>query len=78
MEKVVAIGGCTPPDQSVPETVRLLEDMLLKARSGEIRSVAIVGVKTNGHVVSAYHSEDQYYTLLGAASWLAHRMNESK
>lgn len=76
--KVASIGGITPPDQAVPETIKVLEDMLAKARSGEIRSVAVVGVKANENVISAWHSESQYYTLLGAASWLAHRMNSGE
>lgn len=72
---VVSIGGLTPPDLAVPETVAELEGALLRAKSGELRSVVIVGVKANDNIVSSWHSENQYYTLLGAISWLAHRMN---
>lgn len=76
MRKVASIGGLTPPDQAVPETIKIIESMLDKARSGEIRSIAIVGVKANQSVVSCWHSEEQFHTLLGAASWLSYRMNE--
>lgn len=75
MTNIASLNGLAPPDQSVPETIRLLEEMLEKARSGEIRSVAVVTVKANGNVTSCWHSEDQFHTLLGALSWISHRMN---
>ena len=62
--------------QKVPNKGNVeVEQMLEKARSGEIRSVAVVGVKPNHHVFSCWHSEGQYYTLTGGLSWLSHRMN---
>ncbi len=73
--KVVSLNGEAVTGQPVPETIELLEQVLEKARSGEIRSVAVVGVKPNYHVFSCWHSEGQYYTLIGGLSWLSHRMN---
>lgn len=74
-EKVVGIGGAVPVGQAVPETVRVLEEMLARAKRGEIRSVAVVGVTNQDVCVTVWNSDAQYYTLLGAASWLAYRMN---
>lgn len=68
----------TPPDQAVPETVRLLENFLEMAKTGEIRSIGLVGVKANNHLSTAWHSEGQYYTLVGGMGWFQHRMHQGE
>lgn len=73
--KVVGLNGNIPQGQAVPETVRVLEEMLARAKRGELRSVAIVGVTDQDNCLTVWNSDNQYYTLLGAASWLAYRMN---
>lgn len=74
--KVVSIGDMTPPDTAVPETVALLERMLARAKSGELRSVAVAGVKANGGAVTEWNHEAQFFALAGSVAWLQHRLHQ--
>ncbi len=74
MSNVKSIHGTSVPGQPVPEVVDLLEDMLEEARSGSLRSVAMVGVKESNEVLTYYHSEDNFFTLLGGVACLQSRL----
>lgn len=74
MNNVKHLYGSTPPNEPVPEVVALAEDMLAQAKAGSLRSMAVVGVRSNNHVMTAWHEEGQYFTVLGGLSWLSQRM----
>lgn len=74
-EKVVSLAGMTPPDMAVPETVEMLEKMLARAKSGEVRSIAMAALKANGDACTQWHSEGQLFALAGAAGCLTTRMH---
>lgn len=74
MSNVKHLYGNTPPNEPVPEVVELAEDMLAQAKAGTLRSLAVVGVRSNNHVMTAWHEEGQYFTVLGGLSWLSQRM----
>jgi hypothetical protein len=76
MNKIKSIDGSTPAGMVVPETVELLERALEKAKSGELRSVAIAGIKQNSNALTQWHSEGELFALCGAVSWLSSRMVE--
>lgn len=58
------------PDQDV---VEVLEEALAKARSGELRSVAIVGTLT-GHATYTDHSTRDLQEAIGITSYLHHTL----
>ena len=74
MSNVKSIHGSAIPGQPVPEVVEMLEDMLEEARSGSLRSVAMVGVRESNEVLTYYHSEDNFFTLLGGVACLQSRL----
>lgn len=58
-----------------PDLVPLLEDLLERARAGEISSVAAAYVYRDGSIGKSWSTPPCFGTLLGAVSRLAHRMN---
>lgn len=74
-KKVVSLTGAhTPATEPVADVVRKLEEMLVKAKTGEIRSVAIAAVTTEMRTLTVYDSENQIFQLLGAISYLQTRI----
>lgn len=73
MSNVRLLSGLNPeaPDQVL---VDMLEDMLSEAKSGSLRSVAIVGVRGTGEITTAYHNGANYFTLLGGVTLIQTRM----
>lgn len=74
MNNVKSIDGSTPVGVAVPETIALLERTLERAKSGELRSVAIAGITQNGYATTEWHSEGELFALCGAVTWLSSRI----
>lgn len=75
MDKVKSIhGGITPAGKSVEKVIQVLEETLERAKSGEIRSVAIAGVCANHSVTTTWAHEDQIFALLGGLAYLQGRI----
>lgn len=69
------------PDQPNPvepdeEVVALLEDMLARAKSGELRTAAIAGATNDGCVISGFVVKDSLFTTIGALAYLSRRVGE--
>lgn len=64
----------TPNGQPVELVVELLEDLLKRAKTGEVRAVAVAGVCQNGSVTSAYQHENHIFALLGGLTYLSGRI----
>ena len=75
MDNVKAIhGGITPKGQPVEQVVAVLEEALARAKSGELRSVALAGVCANHSVTTTWAHEDQIFALLGGLAYLQGRI----
>lgn len=64
-----------PVGEGIVET---LEEVLERAKAGEVSSVAIAYVLRDGAVCSTWSAPPCFGTLLGAVHRLAHRMNLTK
>ncbi len=78
-ENVVEFKSRTTIEQSESaedsaDAVRLLEEFLAEAKSGEIRSVAIAYVSKDHAAGTAWSSSSAAAALAGAASLLFHRI----
>lgn len=69
-------GGTIPPGEPVKGTVELLENLLAKAKSGELRAVAVSYMLGERRVVTDWHSATDYFALIGGVGWLHQRMLE--
>jgi len=56
-----------------PEVIKICEDLLARARRGELVSVAVAGVAPDGGAVTAYATGAREVTLLAAVALLQHR-----
>lgn len=74
MTNVKSIDGRTVQGQPVERVVELLENALKRAKSGELRSVAIAGICANFDATTAYEHEDHIFSLLGAVTYLQGRI----
>ena len=74
INNVKSIDGRTIQGQPVERVVQLLEHALNRAKSGELRSIAIAGVCANFDATTAYEHEDHIFALLGAVSYLQGRI----
>ena len=74
--KVVSLLGNAIPGEAAQGTVELIEEMLAKAKSGEIRSIAVAAIKANGNATTRWSHESEFIALTGAVSWLLHRMHQ--
>lgn len=54
--------------------VAILEDLLEKARAGEVSQVAFAACHPDGTISTSYSDGTQFFTLVGAVSWLHARM----
>lgn len=67
---VVALTGLTEPKKDaagVTEVVDLLDGLLAQARRGELRGIAVAGVRSNGAATRAWAQEDKASSTLAAA-----------
>lgn len=55
------------------KVVKLLEGFLERAKAGELRSIALVGLNPEGSV-SAWHHDNELQALLGAVLVVQHRI----
>lgn len=74
MSNIKSIDGRTVEGQPVARVVDLLEKALARAKTGELRSVAIAGVLGNHDATTAYEHEDHIFALLGSVSYLQARI----
>jgi len=66
----VAINESEP----VPGTIELLESLLVMAKEGTLRSVAVAFTKHERQIVTDWHSNNEFFTLIGGVAWLQKRM----
>lgn len=67
----------TNRDQIKSEVIEKLEEALESARNGEIVSVAIACVMSNGGIRTGFARTDTVGNLLGAITYLQHRVCNS-
>lgn len=58
--------------------VKTLENMLERAKSGELTGVAVAGVDAEGFSYSAYEGGENIATLIGAVERLKYRLLQSQ
>lgn len=68
----------TRPAVVVASVIERLEEVLERARAGEISAVAIATVYSDGGAGCSWSETDNYWTMLGSISRLQHRMNAEK
>ena len=73
--KVVGINGIVPPTVGEPRQplISVLEDMLAKAKTGELQSLIGTGFTSDGARVAVWsEGPPDVYAMLGALAWLQH------
>lgn len=76
-DKVTSLfGDQIKPDEPVPEVVSLLEDMLARAKSGELRTACIASATSDGCIMTGYTVKDHLFTTMGALAYLSRRVGE--
>lgn len=68
-------GAPVPENETVAKTVEMLEEMLVQAKRGEVRSIAMAWTDKNRKVLRQWHNNGEYMILVGGVSWLLHDMN---
>ena len=63
------------PEGVSPDLVERIEEVLAKARAGELSSVALAYVYRDGAIGRSWSTPPCFGALLGAVTRLAHRMN---
>ena len=66
------------PEGVSPDLVSTIEELLAKAKAGELSSVAIAYVYRDGTIGRGWSTPPCFGALLGAVNRLAHRMNVVK
>lgn len=67
-------GAEVLPGEPVTDTIEVLERMLERAKTGEVRSVAMVCTLGNRDVVTDWSNNNEFFALIGGVNWLKHRM----
>lgn len=62
------------PSDPVPSVVEMLEDMLQRARAGEIVAVAIVGITRDGSAMRFWEPNNRSIELVGGVSIMQNRL----
>lgn len=62
------------PTDPVPSVVEVLEDMLQRARSGEIVATALVGITKDGGILRFWASNGRSIELIGGVSIMQSRL----
>ena len=74
-DKVTSLfGDPIAKDEPVPEVVSLLEDMLERAKTGELRTACIAGATSDGCVISGFVVHEGLFTTMGALAYLTRRV----
>jgi hypothetical protein len=63
------------PEGVSPDLIETIEQLLEKAKAGEISSVAVAFVYRDGTIGRDWSTPPSFAALLGAVTRLAHRMN---
>jgi len=75
-DKVISLFEGQPSSlrEPQPELVHCLEDLLERARSGEIQSLVATGFCANGYRLSLWAgaAHENVHEMLGAIAWLQH------
>lgn len=71
---IKAIHGAFVPGAPDERVVDLLEGYLKEAKAGNLRSVAVVGVTTDGTVTTAWRHNSDLFTMVGGVAWLQQRL----
>lgn len=66
------------PESVSPDLIMTIEELLEKARAGELSSVAVAYVYRDGTIGRGWSTPPCFGALLGAVSRLQHRMNVTK
>jgi hypothetical protein len=69
-------AGQVHPNQADPDVVALLEDMLSRAKSGELRTAAFAGATNDGCTITAFCGRDHMFSTLGGISYLRKRAED--
>lgn len=65
-----------PPKPANEDLIMLLEDMLARAKSGDMISGAFAGILSDGRVISSFSSSKAFVLDVGAVSYLLHSMHK--
>lgn len=65
----------TRPAEINESVVARIEEILAKAKQGEITAVAIAGVDLDGSISCSWSETDDFGRLLGSVARLLHRIN---
>lgn len=77
MSNVKQLPGAPDPETiPVQKTIEMLEHLLERAKRGDVRSLAVVYTDGGKKVVTDWHNNGQYMTLVGGVSWLINRMHQ--
>lgn len=74
--KVVSLSGAAIPGEPSEAAIEVVEQLLEKVKSGEIRSVAFAAIKANGSGYTQWRHEGEFFALASSVSWLLHRMHQ--
>lgn len=66
-----ALPGNAEPQ---PRVIHLLEDLLQKARDGQLQDVAVVGITPNRRVVTGLSAHDNLFNLAGGLAYLQQKV----
>lgn len=59
------------------DVIAALEDLLNKAKAGNLKAIYAAVLMTNGEVGTAYSSTENAFTAVGAIEWLKKRVMEN-
>lgn len=69
-------GAPTPEGQPVQETIELIESLLEKAKTGELRSIAVAYTDDSPAIMTVWSSNREFYKLFGGVAQLMHEMGK--
>jgi len=72
MTNVVSLKGATPLGEPVPNVVEILEELLEKARSGNLTAIAYVAITTGNIAAQGWEKEEA--DTCGAATATSHAL----
>ena len=73
-KKIVSITGAPLSTEPVPETIAMLRGLLAEAEQGNVRSIALAWTDSGRSIFTTWHSDNEYFNLIGGAGYLHYRM----
>jgi hypothetical protein len=67
-------GASLPMGEPAPDTIKLLEELLERARSGDLRSIAVAYTVGDHAMRTDWNNEHEFMELIGGVAWLQSRM----